>query len=549
MKGAIKWKTILLTLSLSAGFSLMLVLFTGSRPTNSLWAYAENLQEKIQTFRLIVETIQRSYVEERSADELLEAAIHGMLQDLDPHSNYLPPDNFRRWNKSFEGFTGIGVHFDIINDYPVITGFVKDSPASRSNFQTGDRILKINELRTRSMTRSEVEEALMGSPFDTVRLAVSRGTPARFLAIAVKKSHLNLRSIEDAYLLNPQTGYVSLTRFTGTTARELDRALQALKAKGMKNLILDLRDNGGGYLSAAVDVADRFLPQGRLIVYTKGRLPRSFQQYRASRFHTYDDLPVVILLNHGTASAAEIVAGALQDWDRALIVGTTSFGKGLVQSQYRFRDGSALLVTTAKYYTPLGRLIQRNYEGLSKDEYYAAAYKINSPSAARKNSNKRAYKTPMGRVVYGGGGITPDLWVENRDAVISDTIRALYFSPKKYFTVFAIKMLNRMKYMRRYTPRQIANLTIGQQDLQTFHRFLRQNACAISPRFFWRHTRDIAFLLKRELAYLLGGEEARFWVNYSRDEQLQVASANVAIAQRLLYGQPIAQAIKHTQMP
>ncbi len=539
-----RMKLVLVSFGTVLLFGLMSTILLDSRAPQSVWAYGESIHEKLRMFRMLIDTIQRSYVEERSVEELMEGAIHGMLERLDPHTNYLPPDNFQRWNKAFEGFTGIGIYFTLVDGWPMITGFIPESPAAASSLQTGDIIEAINGRSTRGMSRLEIEEALMGTPFQDLELTVlRRDQTLRRQRIQIARTHLNVKSIDGAYMLNNGAGYISLTRFTGSTARELDDALQTLSQKGMRALVLDLRDNGGGYLSAAVAVADRFLPKGTLIVFTKGRLERSFQEYRARSTFPYENLPVVVLLNHGTASAAEIVAGALQDWDRALIVGTTSFGKGLVQSQYRFADGSALLVTTAKYYTPLGRCIQRDYFGMSKDQYYAAAYRNESLKTSEANATE-AYKTPKGRIVYGGGGIIPDVWADNHSADASDVVRRLYFSADNVVLQFAARLLRQKPYLRSYPPRRFAGLSISDSELKEFRDFLRRSHITLSASALRQNADDIRFLLKRELAYLAGGPEARFWVNYQRDAQLQAAAEHIFDAELLLQREAVAQVMK-----
>ncbi len=519
------------------------ILFTDQQVPQSVWAYGDNLQEKLRVFRLILETVRQSYVEERSIDELMEAAVKGMLADLDPHTNYLPADNFQQWNKNFEGFNGIGIRFLMVNGYPMITGFLPESPAAKSNLRPGDVILEIDGNSTYGKTRSEVEQALMDDPFAGIRLTVVRSSsPQRTLQVNLPRTHLIIPSISGAFLLGNGIGYVALDRFTGTTAQELDRALDRLLEKGMQGLILDLRDNGGGYLSAAVEVADRFLPRGRLIVYTKGRLDQSFQEYHARASYPYESLPLVVLVNHGTASAAEIVAGAIQDWDRGLIVGTTTFGKGLVQSQYRFRDGSALLVTTAKYYTPVGRCIQRDYFGLSKDEYYADAYTNISLQASRERCDA-TFRTPQGRTVYGGGGIIPDIWSDNAKAVVEDVVRELYFSRDGWLLKFAADLLKQRKELHNLPAQKFSRLRISDRELRAFLAYLNIHHVSIGQETFWKHAEDIRFLLQRELAYLAAGEEARFRVNLQRDSQLQQAIDAVPAAAQLSQGEAVAHVI------
>lgn len=523
-------------------FVFLFAMFKLETPAK-LWAYGESLYEKIQIFTTIVETLQRSYVEERTADELIEAAIGGMLEKLDPHTCYLPPDNFKNWNRSFEGFNGIGIYYDLIGHYPMITGFVEDGPASQTTLETGDIITEINGISTYGVTFNEIAQRIADENNSGVTLTVMpQGLPTPRV-ITLYPSHINLKSISGAYMLTDRLGYVEMDRFNGNTATEFDEAVDMLKQRGMKNLVLDLRDNGGGYLSAAVEVADRFLSKGKMIVYTRGRLPSSFQEYRATSYSTLDGIAVIVLLNHGTASAAEIVAGALQDWDRALIVGTTSFGKGLVQSQYRFRDSSAMLVTTAHYYTPLGRLIQRNYNNMSKDEYYEDAYNEKLRSPENNIQDKQAYKTPHKRTVYGGGGITPDVWASNDSIDISDELRRLYLSDQRFFYKYAMTILSRRPDLKNLRPGDANAILISNAELAGFEELVAKSNQPFSHQSFVRNKTDIAFLLKRDLAYLIAGNEGRFRVNFERDIQLRTACAKVGLANALLQEQNLVQTL------
>lgn len=535
-------KKLLLTILLSASIFCGLVsLSVQIQTTPNLWAQGDSLSEKLRTFRLILETIQRNYVDVHSEDELLEAAIHGMLESLDPHTAYLPPDNFQRWNRSFEGFSGIGVMYDIIGNYPMITGIMKDSPASQVPLETGDLIMAIDGKSTLGMSRQDIAQTIYESPASNISLTIYRGTSKQTQKLTLPRTHLTIPSISAAYMLDEQAGYIALDRFTGLTARELDSALDNLSRMGMRSLILDMRDNGGGYLSAAVDVADRFLPRGKLIVYTRGRDASANLEYRANGYHTMEDLPLVVLINHGTASAAEIVAGALQDWDRALIIGTTSFGKGLVQSQFRFQDGSALLVTTSRYYTPAGRMIQRDYTNLTKDAYYRGAYVDLDEAEARGDVSGPAYHTPLGRVVYGGGGIRPDVWVDNKASVVPAAIRRLYISEDRIITRFASKLISEHPEWRNLQPRAFRQFQIAPASLSRFENFVLSNCDYLDRAQIEQYAPSVQFLLQREVAQLAAGEEGRFWANFEIDRQLQVARDTLSAAGELMLRRPLAQ--------
>jgi len=517
-----------------------LVIASASVP-RGMFKYGKSFYEKMQIFAAIIETLQKNYVDERTTEELIEGAITGMLSKLDPHTNYLPPDNYKNWNQTFEGYTGVGILFDIVGSRPVITGFVEGGPAARSNLKVGDIIIKIDHATTRNLAPQEIARKIINSPFSDINFTILTSKTKKKKRVKVKRTHIDYESVTGAFMLNSTTGYIMLERFSGTTALELDKHLDQLLEKGMRFLILDMRDNGGGYLSAAVEVADRFLPRNRLILYTQGRSADSYQEYRSSLSSKYEDLPLVILINHGTASAAEIVAGAMQDWDRAVVIGMTSFGKGLVQSQFRFRDGSALLLTTARYYTPLGRLIQRDYSSLNKDEYYRDAYKkIPAWPGDGSASGRKTFKTLQGRSVLEGGGITPDIQINNDSAEVSEELRALYLDERHFFYQFSMQLATTGPEFKKITPEQCPHILISKRHLNEFFSILRTAFYPMSKNVFDANQEDIAFLIQRDLAYFIAGNAGRFHVNFLRDNQLQVASRNRKAAEKLISSQPVA---------
>ncbi|KAA3661792.1 MAG: S41 family peptidase [Calditrichaeota bacterium] len=501
--------------------------FTGGRQAQSALAYSNSFADKLEIFKLILDTVQQRYVEDYSQEELLEHAINGMLSKLDPHTSYLPVDNFKRWNKNFEGFQGIGIQYAFIENKPTITGFISNSPAQDGGMKIGDRIVKIDEKDATNLSRVEMAELINNSPRAVTNMHVWRPDSRSMHTFKIRREHLNLKSVQTRTMLQKGIGYVHIDRFCSNTAYELDDALNLLARQGMRSLILDLRDNGGGYLSSAVEVTDRFLPPGKLIVYTLGKDPDSYQEYRAARSSIFTEIPLTILINHGSASAAEIVAGALQDWDRAVILGETSFGKGLVQSQYRFRDGSALLVTTAKYYTPLGRLIQRNYHSSTKDEYYYDAYDEVAHKPGQHEPNEQVFITPRGRRLYGRGGIEPDLWVKNDDSIVSDELLDLYLNHNEEVLKFTLDLLYKRPWLQESKTDDIStNIQITDKELLAFKNRINSLDKLYKAHFFSKNKEDIRFLLRRELAYLAHGTEGRFRVAKTRDSQLQNAIAN-----------------------
>ncbi len=501
-----------------------------------LLAKSEQFYAKIKIFTSILETIQRSYVEKQDPDELLENAIHGVLSNLDPHTVYLPVDDFKNWSSSFEGYTGIGISIEMLRDQVVIMSTLPASPAAEAGLSPGDEIVKVNGEPVRGATREGVLNKLTGPTGVPVNLLVAseKWTSPRELQLV--RERIVLKSVPFATIVKKGIGYVKLDRFTSTTSRELDEALRRLKRKGMKRLVLDLRGNSGGYLNAAVEVADKFIPGGNIIVSTKGRLSSSFQQFYSTSEKTHDLNPIIVLIDHGSASASEIVAGAIQDLDRGLILGKTSFGKGLVQSQYRFHDGSALLITTARYYTPSGRPIQRKFFDKSKDEYYREAYNDSLMKNIKAANAKQPYKTRLGRKVHAEGGIRPDYWIENRENELSEPLRELYFSEARYFYLFGEEIIKKSPHLKSNQETFVNNFTVSDKMANDFLQFAKYYEPSLLSHELAssRNKKDIRFLLKREIGYMIWGTEARFRINLARDHQLNEALSYFPKAHDLL---------------
>jgi len=496
-------------------------------------ASASDLAGKIKVFVAIVETIQRSYVDETSPDELVNDAIKGMLTNLDPHTAYLPTDNFEKWNQHFEGFSGIGITYAIIRQKITIIHVLPDGPAQQAGLLAGDRLVAIDGARATGLKHEDVPRRIMGPTGSRIELLVERDGWPEARQVSLVRDHVLLNSISVSTIIRPGVGYVKIERFSSNTVVELDRAMQELTAAGMLWLIVDLRDNSGGYLSAAVEVADKFLPAGKLILYTRGRQASAFQEYYSTADPADCALPLVVLIDHGTASASEIVAGALQDWDRALLVGKNSFGKGLVQSQYRFADGSALLLTTARYYTPSGRLIQRSYADKTKDEYYFEAYN-DSVSTRAAVTDKPRSRTAGGRTVYGGGGITPDVRVETKESLLDVEVRRIYFGEQRIFYTFLKDYLSRHSELSVDEDRFLRTFEVADATIEDFVKLASKLQPDCSASALLRNRGVLKFLLKRDMAYLLWGETARLKLNLEQDTQLLAALQHAQDAQELL---------------
>ena len=370
-----------------------------------------NLYQEMMRFNEVLNAVSRYYVDEVDNHQLIDGAITGMLETLDPHSVLIPKEQLADVTERFEGhFFGIGIEFVMSNKWPTIVAPIADSPSDRLGLRSGDQIIKIEAKSTYNYKESEVIERLRGAQGTKVQITIKRPALEDPFDVTITRDKISIFSVEPVFLIDDRTGYLRIKRFSKTTSEELEQALTKLEAQGMKNLVLDLRSNPGGFLDQAVSVADKFLERGRKIVYTRGRIPQASDDFYATDDDHHPQIPLIILLDHGSASASEIIAGACQDWDRALIVGETSFGKGLVQNQIGLKDGSAIRVTTSKYYTPSGRLIQRHYESGHTNEYLEAAYDDVDPNLDPDSLKDRpVYKTSSGRLVYGGGGITPDV--------------------------------------------------------------------------------------------------------------------------------------------
>jgi len=400
-----------------AGMFLGARLISGGSSTtknNKLFSLGFGKYDKLND---VLNYIRESYVDSVTIDQLTEDAISSLLEKLDPHSTYITAAEFNEANDPLEGsFEGIGVEFRIQRDTITVMNVVPGGPSEGVGVMAGDRIVKVDGKNVAGIkiTNNEVMKKLKGKKGTIVTIKVFRHGVSKLLEFTITRNVIPTYSLDIAYMLTDKIGYIKLSKFSATTHDEFLAALTKLKAKGMKKLVLDLRDNGGGYLKAAIDVADEFLSSGKLIVYTKGVHKPKETDYATSEGN-FENGQLAILVNEFSASASEIVSGAIQDNDRGVIIGKRSFGKGLVQEQLNLSDGSAVRLTVARYYTPTGRCIQRPYTG-GTEEYYAQFYaqfldgESENPDSI-KLADSLKFTTPKGKVVYGGGGIMPDVYV------------------------------------------------------------------------------------------------------------------------------------------
>ncbi len=365
----------------------------------------------------ILNYISRDYVDPISKDELVEKVIPKILTELDPHSQYLPASELETVNEPLEGkFSGIGVQFNMLNDTLVVLKTIANGPSEKIGILAGDRILIVDgdTVAGKKIPSDSIVKKLKGPRGTIVQVGIQRRQVKELIFFSITRDEIPLYSMDVIYSPRPGIGYMKLNTFSSTTFQEFTEGITQLIGQGMQSLILDLRGNGGGYMDPAIQIADQFLSGDELIVYTEGHA-RPRQEYHSTRGGLCSDLQLVILIDEGSASASEILAGAIQDNDRGIIIGRRSFGKGLVQEQNEFPDGSAIRLTIARYYSPTGRCIQKPYTNGNEEDYYMELtdrymHGELSEVDSIKFDDSLKYTTPGGKIVYGGGGIMPDIF-------------------------------------------------------------------------------------------------------------------------------------------
>lgn len=386
---------------------------------------SDSIYDQTEKFSRVLSQAVKSYVEEVDTQKLTEVALRAMLDELDPHSVYITAKDMQKVEEDFKGnFEGIGIEFDIVRDTITVVSPIVGGPSYTLGIMAGDKIVKINDSSAIKLGRDVVPRKLKGPKGTQVKVHIFRTGEKDLLVFDITRDKIPINSVDASFIVDDtDIGIIKVNRFSATTHEELVSAAMELRSQGMKKLVLDLRNNAGGFLDQAWKIADELIPGDQKIVYTEGRRPEFNEELRSRPGGLLEDLPLVVLINGGSASASEIVSGAVQDLDRGLVVGETSFGKGLVQRQYPLPDGSAFRLTISRYYTPSGRLIQRPYT--NKQDYYSGQgreeleegdnieHKEESDSVM---ANRPKHKTKGGRNVLGGGGITPDYVVK------SDTI-------------------------------------------------------------------------------------------------------------------------------
>lgn len=502
---------------------------------SSALATQDEVSQHYRIFTTALSAIEREYVEKVPTDRLVYGAIDGMLHTLDPHSSFLDPRSYRQMRERQSGsYYGLGIRIVAIDGDITVDSVFEGSPAYKKGLRRGDIIARVEGQDAKGWSTDQAVAKLKGPKGTTVNISVKRRGYEGLIDMDVERDEVHITTVRGAFMVDATTGYVKLAEFSETSDRELGNALEQLKAKGMRRLVLDLRDNPGGPLDQAIRISNRFLPRGDLIVYTRGRIPNAEQDYRATEESDYTSLPIVVLVNRRSASASEIVSGALQDHDRALVVGETTFGKALVQSVYRLQQDAGLALTTGRYYTPSGRLIQRPWDG-SFDEYLT--YELREQSGDKQRSNADLKYTDAGRKVYGGGGIEPDKFIAGPVEGFAPTRFGRILYARQAFANFADQFTaegdTRLSAANRNKKPIARGFVVTDQMMKDFRASLEAQRIKIDEEAFAKDEAFIRAMIHYDISLaLFGVEEARRNL-VAKDPQAQFALAQFADAERL----------------
>lgn len=445
-----------------------------------LLANAQMDRAQLDKFQRALQVINLAYVEPVDNEELVEDAIRGMLRELDPHSVYLSAEELRRANEPLIGsFEGIGIQFNIISDTIVVVSPVPGGPSEKVGILPGDKIVSINgKSSTGSQVNNQmVQDRLRGERGTQVDVGVHRRGTAGLLDFTITRDRIPINSLDAAFIASPGIGYIKLNRFSRTTMREFRQALGELREKGMQDLILDLNYNSGGFLDVAIDLTDQFLERNQLIVYTEGHSAPE-QRFNSTSRGDFKKGKLIVLVNEGSASASEILAGAIQDWDRGLVIGRRTFGKGLVQRPFELTDGSAIRLTTARYHTPTGRSIQKPYDEGAERYYDDLSERLKngellSPENISFPDSLKYFTKHNKRVVYGGGGIMPDFFIPLDTTRVSEYYSRLM--RRGILNTFGIQYTNenRSRLMAEYATTEafVKGFVVNEELLEALSKY------------------------------------------------------------------------------
>ena len=478
--------------------------------------------EHMKHFTALLAVVEDSYVDKIPTQKVVSGAINGLLNSLDPHSNFLDEDAYASLQEEQHGsFYGLGISLQSINGILTIISPIEGTPAYKAGLRAGDIISEIEGEPTKGHPTNVLLKKLRGPKGTKVTITIEREGWEKPIQMTLVRDEIPVNSVSYAFMIRPGTGYVRIKNFTETTTEELEDSLKKLKEQGMKEIIIDLRFNTGGLLDQAIDVSDIFLEKGAIVVSTKGRIPEANTTYRCSNNNGFEDLPLVVLVNRSSASASEIVAGAIQDHDRGVIVGTTTWGKGLVQSVYRLGSNTALALTTARYYTPSGRLIQRDYSRSFYDYYYTDLGVDDNTQTREK-----AY-TDTGREVFGGGGISPDVKIEQKtSSKFMDLLNSEYvfFNFAKRFAASDERKIQSENSPITSNLKVIdRTFQVDETTLDEFREQLRNTKIQFTEKDIQDNLPQIKNQIRQEIFTALWGSEEGYKVASNQDKQIQTA--------------------------
>ena len=500
-------------------------------------AAQDQVSEQYKIFTAGLKAVEDVYVGEADSERVIYGAITGMLQTLDPHSSFMDPRSYAQTRERQEGrYYGLGITIQVINGDVNIASVFEDSPAHEAGLRRGDVIARIETEDTKGWTSEQTVGRLKGPRGTFVNISLRRTGYEKLIDLRVRRDEVHIPTVAAAVMLDDTTGYVKLTEFAENSDRELGRALGDLTKRGMKRLVFDLRANPGGQLDQAILVSSRFLPKGDMVVYTRGRVNGSDQDYRAQERSDYLTLPMITLVNRSSASASEIVSGALQDHDRSLVIGETTFGKALVQSVYRLNRGAAALITTARYYTPSGRLIQRPWDG-TFDDYLTYTLRDQDANKAHKDADLKY--TDAGRKVYSGGGIEPDRRFDGPTEGFNPGRFARTISARGLFDIYA-RRFTRQGDTRISSPttgprhQVAASYQVTDEMLNEFKQLVMESPIRFDDAGWQKDRPYIAAMIQKEIDLDLFGAAKAYERLARQDPQLQFALNYFGEAAQLL---------------
>ena len=488
--------------------------------------------KKLKTLTQIIRLVNDNYVKEVEMEEILNGAIVGLLDKLDPHSTYITEDQFEAIQEQFDAeFEGIGIEFNIMDGYITVISPIPETPSSEAGLQSGDKIVRINDESAYKITQKDVFEKLRGPKGSQVEVTIRRSGTDDF-GVTLTRAKIPIHSVLASFMINDEVGYIKVNRFARTTAEEIATSLYELEQEGMKEVMLDLRNNGGGMMDQAIQIVDMFVNSRDTILFTKGRIANSNDVYYARTSQKDKDYPVVVLINRGSASASEIVSGAFQDLDRGIVVGETSFGKGLVQRQYPLNDGSAARITIARYYTPSGRLIQRTYDDGIED-YYTNLADEDREASDSTLAERPIFKTKQGRDVFGGGGITPDYHVKLEIEFSEDTRNLLTHQDRLIFNYADELKSNVTDSYHDFNKFQL-DFSLGKNKRKIFFKWLKEKELEFDKDELLKNWTTIENRIKSQLASAIWGKSSMYMVLLENDKIAQEALNHFGDAKKLI---------------